>query len=180
MSLLTVQQKEVDYLKVYEQDKGLLYQKKYKELVIEHQKLKDSFLKAKYIYNGVEPAKYIVKENPNGKRSIMIYLSDMHIGSYVSKEGVYDNQYDEAELNRRLSKILAKLSSYDDLDEIIIINLGDAIDGYNAQTTRSASTHILPQNMSNKEQGQVLLRQMSGFLSIFKIIFLIINLNFIL
>ena len=163
LSLLTVQQKEVDYLKVYEQDKGLLYQKKYKELVIEHQKLKDSFSKAEYIYNGVEPAKYIVKENPNGKRSIMIYLSDMHIGSYVSKEGVYDNQYDEAELNRRLSKILAKLSSYRDLDEIIIINLGDAIDGYNAQTTRSASTHILPQNMSNKEQGQVLLRQMSGF-----------------
>ena len=163
LTLLTVQQKEVDYIKLYEQDKGKLFANKYKELVIKHKKLKDSYRNAGYILNDIDSAKFVVKENVNGKKSIVVYLSDLHIGAYVSKEGVYDNTYNEEEVNRRLNKVLEKIQLYKDLDEIIIINLGDAIDGYNASTTRASSTHILPQNMSNKEQGKVLLRQMSGF-----------------
>ena len=163
LSELLVQQREVDFIKVYEQEKGNLYRKKYNDLLIKHEKLKDSYSKAEYLTSNAGTTNFVVKENINGKRSVIVYLSDMHIGAYVSKEGVYDNQYDEQEVNRRLSKILTKLSSYTDLDEIVIINLGDAIDGYNASTTRPGSTHTLPQNMSNKEQGQVLLRQMSGF-----------------
>ncbi len=160
---LLTKQKEIDFLKKYEQDKGNLFKKKYNDLLIKHEQLKDSYAKAEYLTKNAGSSEFIVKENINGKRSIIIYLSDMHIGAYVSQEGVYDNQYDEKEVHRRLNKILNKLSTYDDLDEIIIINLGDAIDGYNASTTRPGSTHVLPQNMSNKEQGQVLLRQMSGF-----------------
>ena len=38
----------------------------------------------------------------------MVYLSDMHIGAHVSNEGVYDNEYNEAEVNRRLGKVLEK------------------------------------------------------------------------
>ena len=163
LTLLTVQQKEVDYIKLYEQDKGKLFANKYKELVIEHQKLKDSYRNAEYISREVDPVDFVVKKNPNGTKSLMVYLSDMHIGAYVSNEGVYDNEYNEAEVNRRLSKVLEKIASYKDIDNLIIFNLGDAIDGYNASTTRPGSTHKLPQNMSNKEQGQVLLRQMSGF-----------------
>lgn len=163
LSELLVQQKEIDFIKRYEQNKGNYFKNKYNELVIDHQKLKDAYNKAEYLTKKVDPAKFVVKTNVNGNKSIMVYLSDMHIGSYVSEEGLYDNHYDEAEVNRRLNKVLEEISKYNDLDEIIIINLGDAIDGYNASTTRANSTHILPQNMSNKEQGKVLLRQMSGF-----------------
>lgn len=160
---LVIQQKEVDFLKKYEQDKGNLFKKKFNELVIQHQQLKDAYRKAEYISREVDPVDFVVKRNPNGTKSLMVYLSDMHIGAYVSNEGVYDNEYNEAEVNRRLGKVLEKISSYKDIDNLIIFNLGDAIDGYNASTTRPGSTHKLPQNMSNKEQGQVLLRQMSGF-----------------
>ena len=162
---LAVQQKEIDYIKRYEQDKVNLFADKYKNLIIEHQKLKDSYLRAEYLTKDIQEIPYVV-EKPNvvsGGKDIIIYLSDIHIGAYVSTEGVYDNSYDEQEVNRRLSKVLEKISSYQDLNQITIVNLGDAIDGYNAQTTRSSSTHLLPQNMSNKEQGKVLLRQLTGF-----------------
>jgi hypothetical protein len=161
---LHIKQKEVDFLKRYEQDKGDLYKKKYNELLLEHQKLKEDFESAKYIVEESDKEIFDTVKLDSSNNTLLIYLSDMHIGAYVSNEGVYDNEYDENEVHRRLSIVLNKVNSYKGVFEnIIVLNLGDAIDGYDSQTTRSESTHILPQNMSNKEQGQVLLRQMSGF-----------------
>lgn len=161
---LHIKQKEVDFLKKYEQDKGDLYKKKYNELLLEHQKLKEDFESAKYISEDINKDKFNTIKLDSSNETIIVYLSDIHIGAYVSEEGVYDNKYDEEEVHRRLNIILNKINSYNGtFKNIIILNLGDAIDGYNAQTSRPDSTHILPQNMSNKEQGQVLLRQMSGF-----------------
>lgn len=161
---LTLHKKESAYLKFQEQERGKAFEKKHKELLLEYSRLKDSFKNAEYL-GKEKPAKFQITASPKGGKSVMIYLSDMHIGAYVSEEGVYDNHYDEKEVNRRLSLILKKLDNIKNIEDIIIFNLGDAIDGYNAKTTRPSSNHVLPQNMSNKEQGAVLMRQMTGFFS---------------
>ena len=159
---LTLHKKESAYLKFQEQEKGKKLEKKFKDLTLEHARLKEQFRNAEYL-GEEKPAKFQITASPKGGKTVMIYLSDMHIGAYVSQEGVYDNQYDELEVNRRLGVVLKKLENIENIDDIIIFNLGDAIDGYDSKTTRPASTHILPQNMSNKEQAQVLMRQMLGF-----------------
>lgn len=159
---LTLHKKESAYLKFQEQEKSKIVEKKFKDLTLEHTRLKDQYRNAEFL-GKEKPAEFTIKTSPKGTKTLLVYLSDMHIGAYVSEEGVYDNKYDEQEVNRRLTLVLNKIKSFNDLHDIIILNLGDAIDGYNAKTTRPGSTHILPQNMSNKEQGQVLIRQMSGF-----------------
>lgn len=170
LSRLYFEQKESDILKKIDQKQQEVYKQKYTEKIVELDKLKKAYLSAEYVFKSAGTTDFVIKttHNPNGRKTIVVYLSDMHIGAYVSTEGVYDNPYDETEVNRRLGKVLQKIASYRDLDKIIIMNLGDAVDGFNARTTRSTSTHSLPQNMSNKEQGQVLIRQMSGFFKYIK------------
>ena len=44
------------------------------------------------------------------KQDIIVYLSDMHIGAYVSPLSIYSNTYDKAEVTRRLGLIFEELS----------------------------------------------------------------------
>lgn len=160
---LNIQAKEDDFLKKFEQEKSDLYKKKYVDLLKENQKLKNSYTSAEYMTQNVEPIRFETIPGVKGGKSLLVYLSDIHAGAYVSSEGVYDNAYGEDEIHRRLCLVLDKIASYSDLDNIVIFNLGDAIDGYNASTTRPSSSHVLPQNMSNKEQGRVVMSQLGGF-----------------
>ena len=162
---LNIENKEADFLKKYEQDRSKLNEKKYKDLIIEHDKLKRNYIDAQYLKDITIPNFDIVRteETDEDGVKVMIYLSDMHIGAYVSDEEIYDNAYDEKEVERRLSIILNRISKINNISDIVVFNLGDAIDGYNAKTTRPSSNHILPQNMSNKKQGEVFIRQMTGF-----------------
>ena len=47
------------------------------------------------------------------------------------------------------------------MKKIVIVDLGDAMDGYNAQTTRGG--HSLPQNLSNKEAFETFISTHKGF-----------------
>ena len=108
--------------------------------------------------------KYVPKKSC-GKQDIIIYLSDMHIGAYVSSLSIYSNPYDKAEVERRLRLITDELfrlnALYGGFNNIYVCNLGDSLDGYNGQTTRGG--HSLPQNMCNKEQIHTFIECMVEF-----------------
>ena len=100
-------------------------------------------------------------QNDNQSRSLIIFLSDLHIGAYNEKFGFYQlPNYDKKEIIRRLTKILNKFNG-DELDNIIVVDLGDSIDQYNKETTRGG--HLLPNNMTDKEMSHLYLDCMDFF-----------------
>ena len=100
-------------------------------------------------------------QNGNQNRSLIIFLSDLHIGAYNEKFGFYQlPNYDKKEIIRRLTKILNKFNG-DILDNIVIVDLGDSIDQYNKETTRGG--HLLPNNMTDKEMSHLYLDCMDFF-----------------
>lgn len=84
------------------------------------------------------------------KKQLVVYTSDKHIGAKVEENSMYSNTYNAQEFENRMMKIADKIASQGSMGKLIIFDLGDALDGFNAQTTRGG--HSLPQNMNNKEQ----------------------------
>lgn len=95
------------------------------------------------------------------KSNVIIFLSDLHIGAYNNKVGyVKLENYDKAEIIRRLDKVIQSCAFYKDYS-ITVCNLGDSVDSYNKQTTRGG--HDLPTVISNKEQSVLYLEIMMDF-----------------
>src|SRR5690606_14291864 len=73
---------------------------------------------------------------------------------------IYKNDYNKKEMRKRivlttLHRIWKYVSIYGNLDSLFIMDLGDSIDGFNQKTTsglRGISSHILPQQLNNREQ----------------------------
>jgi hypothetical protein len=99
---------------------------------------------------------------------LIIYLSDMHIGAFNNnRKTLYnDNNYNKDTVLERLQQIIEeiqnKVNTYGVFDKIIVINLGDALDGYDGKTTRGG--HILPQNMDNETQFMVFIEAITSFI----------------
>lgn len=97
--------------------------------------------------------------------SLILNLSDLHVGAKVISTALYDNLWTEPEINKRLYAIIKKV---DNLKSILSINtiyvnlLGDMLDGMDNQTARR--DHYMPQCMDNYEQFNVFFRQMSWFI----------------
>ena len=98
----------------------------------------------------------IVKKDKklSNEKALFIYTSDKHIAAYVNEsEAIYKNTYGEYTFRARMLAILNEVSylvdTFGKFKDIFIIDLGDRMDGLNAQTTRGA--HKLPQNMTDKE-----------------------------
>ena len=106
----------------------------------------------------------IDKKEIRNEKALMVYLSDQHVGA-DNTGSLYPNHYDEKVFNERLQKTLTEIATQVDtfgiFDRIIICNLGDALDGYNGQTTRGG--HKLPQNLDNKGQFDVYVKGMLSF-----------------
>lgn len=88
------------------------------------------------------------------KKSLIVYFADMHIGAYNSAEAMYANNYNKEvvflRMKETLNEILRQKEIYGRFEKIILMNLGDALDGWSGQTTRGG--HKLPQNMDNGGQ----------------------------
>jgi len=157
------QTKENQYFKKIEQDNNKLDQIRVQQLLKENFELKEVIREAESFPGlNFEPIEFVSCQNAS-ENTLLVYLSDMHIGAHNSGEGVYDNPYSEEEVTRRLQKVFYKISQYKNVDKVIIVNLGDAIDGYNASTTRPSSNHVLPQNMTNRQQGETFVRVVTNF-----------------
>jgi hypothetical protein len=98
-----------------------------------------------------------------GNKSLMIYGSDKHIGALTKESSIYTNKYDYDVMKNRLVDQIVKevvmATIYNGpFQSIYIMDLGDALDGFNQKTTgglRETSSHTLPQQYNNREQHDI-------------------------
>ncbi len=164
--------KENNLLKKLDQERNKFFEKSYYKVraALEEEKHKNLQIKKIVLdaLKGVnsEPLKIEVKPIKN-EVALMVYLSDMHVGAYNDPtDSMFSTKYDADVFVERLTKVLNKISefgtSYGRLDSIYICNLGDNLDGFNANTTRGG--HALPQNLNNREQFTTYVNGMIRFL----------------
>ena len=111
----------------------------------------------------VEIKPWRIKEKYTTNKSLMIHLSDIHTGSCLTSGSLFENNWNEEELERRLDRIVDLVGdNFGTLDTIVINMLGDYLDGMDNQTARR--DHFMPQNMDNREQFNVFIRQMLSFI----------------
>lgn len=98
-----------------------------------------------------------VLDNYANKKSLFIYISDTHVGAMTETDSLYENYYSDTVFKSRMDKLFEEVATlqatHGKFENIFVLNLGDSIDGMNAQTSRGG--HTLPQNLSNKEQFEV-------------------------
>lgn len=83
---------------------------------------------------------------------LFVYLADQHIGAHTKSTSLLDNPYNEELFGDRMFRLADEIYRIDQLyslNKIVIVNLGDSVDGFNGQTTRGG--HFLSQNMNNRE-----------------------------
>jgi hypothetical protein len=81
-------------------------------------------------------------------------LTDVHIGMKVTDGySLYDGLWNEIELFKRLDIFVNEIVSNQKSNVLLLHELGDFMDGYNAMTTRGG--HELPQNMDNQKAFDV-------------------------
>lgn len=101
----------------------------------------------------IQPVKIEVKEKDN-RKALFVYTSDKHVGAKTSSDSLYSNEYNAEVFKERLFHVLETIQEqyrlHGTFDALYVIDLGDSLDGYNAQTTRGG--HILPQNLNNNQQ----------------------------
>jgi len=90
-------------------------------------------------------------ESTPTKDTLVIYISDDHVGMLLKEEkSIYQNSNSEENYSERLTKIVKEVINLPyTFQEILVVSLGDQMNGYNQFTTRGG--HIVP-SLSNKEQ----------------------------
>jgi hypothetical protein len=77
-------------------------------------------------------------------------ITDVHIGMKVTDgHSLYDGLWNETELFKRLEIFVNEIVNNQKSNVLLLHELGDFMDGYNAMTTRGG--HELPQNMDNQK-----------------------------
>ena len=107
-----------------------------------------------FSYDPIEYKAWDIEIKPSSK-ICMVYTSDKHIGASVGSEAMLNNHYDKEEFESRMQKLAVELIDLDNLhrfDQMIVCDLGDAIDGMDGFT--GSRMHKLPQNMGNREVFQ--------------------------
>jgi len=111
-----------------------------------------------YLSKTIIPISIPEVERSNDK-ILVVFTSDKHIGALTKPEAMFDNTYNAWEFNGRMENLFMELEDVNFkegiLNKIVVVDLGDAMDGYDGETTRGG--HKLPQNMSNKESFEVFL-----------------------
>lgn len=167
--------KESNYFKKLEEFKIRTQEKRNLELYEENRQLKNKILGmsewfSNFDFSNIKPfckTNDTLNDNKTNKKSLILYLSDWHVGCYVSDKSLYNNDFNENVLNERLEKVFKQCcllykNEKTPFDEIIIVNLGDSLDGLNKQTTRGG--HLLPQNMDNREQFDTFIKSTISFI----------------
>lgn len=102
---------------------------------------------------------------PIRHRTLIVYLSDMHIGSMVSDEALYENYYNPKELEYRLGEVFIEIlnayKTFGVFTNLYVVNLGDSLDGLDGYTTRR--DHRIPQNLTNKEAFETFIKVHKDF-----------------
>ncbi len=94
----------------------------------------------------------------NDNSTLLLFLADMHIGAKVSDNAIFANRYDATVIKYRLDQIVKYLKNLEEVNTLVVVNVGDALDGMDEQTARR--DHFLPQNMDNFEQINTYIKSM--------------------
>lgn len=85
-----------------------------------------------------------------GDKILKITFTDTHVGMKIDNDIYGGGFWNENILFDTLSQMISHIDLFfDNHKKIIVQDLGDFVDGWNAETTRGG--HKLPQNMSNEE-----------------------------
>lgn len=111
--------------------------------------------------NPIKPESYHISKEINFK-GLFIYGADKHIGALTKEDSIYKNNYNKKEIRKRIfDYTINEIEKWKNifqpkiLDSLFILDLGDALDGFNQKTTgglRGTSNHTLPQQLNNREQ----------------------------
>ena len=156
------QNKENNILRRIEKDQLAEANKLIDKLAKENLELKKNTGEIHFtIDNEVKPR--TIKETYNNNTALNLFLSDIHVGACLESSSLYENNWNEEELERRLDSVINKIeNSFGHLDTIVISLMGDYLDGMDRMTARR--DHFMPQNMDNREQFNVFLRRMIDFI----------------
>lgn len=102
------------------------------------------------IFKDFKPFEYTRQPTQNISLFDRLVLTDIHIGMDVNKDGysLYDGVWNENTLFERLKLVIDWVLTNRKSNILIIHELGDFLDGFDAITTRGG--HSLPQNMDNQ------------------------------
>ena len=158
----TLREKENNITRRLEKDELKEANKLINKLVKENLELKKNTGDFHFIED-VEIKPWRITEKYTTNKSLMLHLSDIHTGSCLTSGSLFENNWNEEELERRLDRIVDLVGdNFGTLDTIVINMLGDYLDGMDNQTARR--DHFMPQNMDNREQFNVFIRQMLSFI----------------
>lgn len=166
---LVLKHKENNVFKRLEENRSNFFEKSWKDALKELWESKNYREVVKDMLKDINTSDIIPftikKEKVDDEQAMVVYLSDQHVGAMTEHNSIYQNEYNEEEFNNRLRKVLEGIKKQSEIfgrfDKIVIANLGDCLDGFNAQTTRGG--HILPQNMDNRKQFTVYVDGMLKF-----------------
>lgn len=120
-------------------------------------------IKSVFAAQDIRPYTYIQQESND--KSLMVYTSDKHIGAVVPDNALYVNTFNADAFADRMYQLLEEIfyleTIYGTFENIYIMDLGDALDGWNGMTTRTG--HTLPQNMDNRKSFETYLRTHKDF-----------------
>lgn len=158
-----LREKENDFLKKIEKDELNDIKKTTVKLARENRELKQQLESLNEIKIDLSEIDIPNTYNPPvpSEKSIIIHLSDMHIGAKCESNTLYPNKWDKDELKRRLNVLADKIYELGHFDTLILNLLGDNLDGMDNQTARR--DHYMPQNMDNMEQISVFIEVLTEF-----------------
>jgi hypothetical protein len=92
-----------------------------------------------------------IKQYGSSKDFDTLTITDVHIGmdSDVDNNTMYVKEWNKEELIKTCEIVIDKTILEKESNVLYVDDLGDLLDGFNAQTTRGG--HSLPQNMTNEE-----------------------------
>mgnify|MGYP001105524047 CR=1 FL=1 len=99
----------------------------------------------------IEPVEYVSYPVSRGKDFDTLTITDVHIGMDTdpSKNSMYAILWNREEILKYARLVVETTIKEKESPVLVVDELGDFLDGLNAQTTRGG--HALPQNMTNEE-----------------------------
>lgn len=122
----------------------------------------------KELSKSIKPIKIPQDTKITQDKAYIFWFADKHVGAHTNEKAMFGNRYDIDVFRDRMMASLKDyqiaLDDFGTFDKVIVADLGDALDGWDASTTRKGSTHVLPQNANNRESFDAYARVMCEFM----------------
>lgn len=100
------------------------------------------------VFKDLKPIAFTPKEKLSEGIFDRLVYTDVHVAMKISDHSLYGGRWDAEKLMERLDIMIQHVLDNRKSDTLLIADLGDFMDGYDAKTVRRE--HELPQNMDNQ------------------------------